>query len=241
MIKPEGFELIVSEVTTVLDAVGEAGSFSTLLLALDAANLSATLAGEVPFTLLAPTDEAFAKLPDGAFEAVIADPAALEQLLTAHVTGGVQRASALAERSKIATITGQILPIVADGTSVTIGGPLITSADIEADNGIVHVVDSVISPDGLALGSDETAIDVLEATDEFASFLDALATTDQADTLRGPGPFTVFAPTNDAFAALPETVQEQLADDPELLEAVLSAHFANGAVDATTIAAGDSF
>jgi uncharacterized surface protein with fasciclin (FAS1) repeats len=124
---------------------------------------------------------------------------------------------------------------------VTIGGSLIITADIEAGNGIVHVVDSVIFPEGLALGSDETAIDVLETTDEFTSFLDALAATGQADTLRGPGPYTVFAPTNDAFAALPESVQAQLADDPELLEAVLGAHFANGALDATTIAAGNSF
>ena len=171
VIEPEGFDLIVSDTTTVLDVARDAGSFSTLLGALDTANLSETLAGEGPFTLLAPTDEAFAKLPEGALDTVLADPAALEQLVTEHVTGGVQLSSALADRSEIATITGQILPIVAEGTSVTIGGSLITTADIEADNGIVHVVDSVIFPEGLALGSDETAIDVLETTDEFPRFL----------------------------------------------------------------------
>ncbi len=235
VIVPEGFELVPGEPITVVDLGDEAGTFTTLLAALDAANLTSTLRGEGPFTLFAPTDEAFAALPDGTLEEILADPAALEQLLTAHITGGVQRSAQLAERDDIATVTGQVLTITADDRGIVIGGSLITTADMEADNGILHAIDSVIFPEGLALGSQETAIDVLEEADGFDTFLEALSATGQADDLRGPGPFTVFAPTDEAFAALPESVQASL-DDPEVFGAVVSAHYTSESVAATTIA-----
>lgn len=239
IIVPDGFELTPSSPNTVIDIAADAGSLTTLLAALDAANLTETLSGEGPFTLFAPTDEAFAALPEGALEAALADPAALEQLLTAHVMGGVQRSDQLAEREDIATITGQVLTITADDTGLTVGGARVTSADAEADNGIVHIVDSVIFPEGLALGSQETAIDVLETAGEFEALLTALERTGQTDELRGPGPLTVFAPTDAAFAALPESVLAS-AEDTAALAGILSAHYASGAFDAASVAEAQS-
>ena len=241
LVIPDGFDLVPAAAATIVDVIGDQGNFSALLGTLLVANLLDTLRSEGPFTLFAPTDEAFAALPDGALDAILADPAALEQLLTAHVTGGVHDSEELASRADLTMLTGQLVVITSDASGLTVGSSRVTDPDIEADNGVIHVVDSLILPEGLSLGAEDSVIDTLEAAGTFTTLLDSLERADLASTLRGPGPFTVFAFTDEAFAALPESVRSRLADDEALLAGVLGAHYANRASEAVTIAQGDRF
>ena len=241
LVVPDGFDLDPRAAVTLVDVAADQGQFSTLLGTLLVANLLDTLRSDGPFTLLAPTDDAFAALPDGALDAILVDPAALEQLLTAHVTGGVHDSEDLASRADLTMLTGQVLVIGSDSSGLTVGSSRIVGPDIEADNGVMHVIDSVILPEGLSLGAEETVIDTLEATGTFTTLLGSLERADLTSTLRGPGPFTVFAFTDQAFAALPESARSRLAADAALFAGVLRAHYANGAAETLTIAQADSF
>lgn len=122
-----------------------AGSFSTLLAAVDAAGLTQTLAGPGPFTLFAPSDEAFAKLPAGTVEGLLADKAKLTAVLTYHVAHGEVRADDVRAMASIPTLQGGSLNVdLTDG--VMIGSAKVMSADIACTNGIIHAIDSVLIP-----------------------------------------------------------------------------------------------
>ena len=129
----------------IVETAREAGSFTTLLAAVDAAGLEATLADGGPFTLFAPSDEAFAKLPAGTVESLLADPAKLTDVLTYHVVPGRVTAADAAAISSAPTVQGTDLPIAANG-SVQVGDAHVVSADIEATNGVIHVIDRVLLP-----------------------------------------------------------------------------------------------
>jgi uncharacterized surface protein with fasciclin (FAS1) repeats len=123
----------------------EAGSFSTLLTALDAASLTAVLEGDGPFTVFAPTDEAFAALPAGALEGLLADPDQLAKVLTLHVVSGESNAADVVQLTEVVTVEGSALMIdTTDGVSV--GGAKVVAADVPASNGVIHVIDRVILP-----------------------------------------------------------------------------------------------
>lgn len=129
----------------IVETAREAGSFTTLLAAVDAAGLGDTLAGGGPFTLFAPTDEAFAKLPSGTVESLLADPAKLTDVLTYHVVPGRVTAAEAVQLDAAPTVQGGELPIAVDG-GVHVGGASVVSADIEAGNGVIHVIDRVLLP-----------------------------------------------------------------------------------------------
>ncbi len=129
----------------ILETAREAGSFTTLLAAVDAADLSETLAGGGPFTVFAPTDEAFAKLPEGTVESLLADPSKLTDVLTYHVVPSRVRAADAAAIWSAPTVQGSALPISIDG-GVHVGDASVVSADIEASNGVIHVIDRVLLP-----------------------------------------------------------------------------------------------
>ena len=123
----------------------EAGSFSTLLTALDAASLTSVLEGEGPFTVFAPTDEAFAALPAGTLEGLLADPDQLAKVLTLHVVSGESDAADVVQLTEVITVEGSTLMIdTTDGVSV--GGAKVVAADVFASNGVIHVIDRVILP-----------------------------------------------------------------------------------------------
>ncbi len=123
----------------------EAGSFNTLLTALDAASLTSVLEGEGPFTVLAPTDEAFAALPAGALEGLLADPDQLAKVLTLHVVSGEAMSTDVVKLNEVVTVEGSALAIdTTDG--VSIGGAKVVAADVDASNGVIHVIDRVILP-----------------------------------------------------------------------------------------------
>ena len=123
-----------------------AGSFKTLAAALTAANLIPTLKSPGPFTVFAPTDDAFAKLPAGTVESLLKDIPSLTKILTYHVVPGKVLSSSIYDGQSIATVSGDSLKVSTSGGSVKIDGAKVTSADISCDNGVIHVIDSVLTP-----------------------------------------------------------------------------------------------
>ena len=129
----------------IVDTAIAAGSFSTLVTAVQAAGLVEVLKGDGPFTVFAPTDEAFAKLPEGTVEALLKDKAALTAILTYHVLPGKVLAADVVNLSSAKTVQGQSISI--DSSSgVTVDNANVIKTDIIASNGIIHVIDSVILP-----------------------------------------------------------------------------------------------
>ncbi|MCB9513585.1 MAG: fasciclin domain-containing protein [Candidatus Latescibacteria bacterium] len=123
----------------------QAAGFSTLATAVEAAGLTDVLAGEGPFTVFAPTDEAFAKLPEGALDKLLADPEALREVLLYHVVPGKVTAAQVVKLKSAETASGKSLAISAkDG--VTVAGAKVTATDVMASNGVIHVIDSVMLP-----------------------------------------------------------------------------------------------
>lgn len=131
---------------TVIDIAVAAEATSTLVAAVKAAGLVDVLSGEGPFTVLAPTNEAFAKLPEGALEGLLADPEALAGVLKAHVVAGKVMASAVLTADKVETLNGTYAVVVTDG-QVSIAGANVIATDLVAKNGVVHLIDTVILPE----------------------------------------------------------------------------------------------
>ena len=124
----------------------EAGSFSTLAAALDAADLIGVLQGDGPFTVFAPNDAAFAKLPEGTVEALLADKEALTKILTFHVVPGKVTSAAVVKISEASTVAGINAQIEVKMGEVYVAGAKVIKADIAASNGVIHVIDSVMLP-----------------------------------------------------------------------------------------------
>ncbi len=130
-------------VTTAVDA----GSFKTLAAALQAANLVETLKGEGPYTVFAPTDEAFAKLPEGTVEALLKDKEALTEILLYHVVSGKVTSGEVVKLTSAKTVEGKEVMIKVSEGSVYINESKVTSADVMASNGVIHVIDAVLIPE----------------------------------------------------------------------------------------------
>ena len=129
----------------VVDTAVAAGSFKTLVQAVQAAGLVDTLKGDGPFTVFAPTDEAFAKLPKGALEALLADKAKLTAVLTYHVVPGKVTAAEAAKLTSAPTVQGGALKIDAR-QGVRVDDARVVKADIACSNGVIHVIDTVLMP-----------------------------------------------------------------------------------------------
>jgi uncharacterized surface protein with fasciclin (FAS1) repeats len=132
-------------VADIVDTAVNAGSFSTLVAAVKAANLVDTLKGEGPFTVFAPTDEAFAKLPAGTVDALLKDVSKLKKILTYHVVSGKVMAADVTKLKSATTVEGSDVKIDAS-SGVKINDSTVTTADVAADNGVIHVIDTVLIP-----------------------------------------------------------------------------------------------
>ncbi len=129
----------------IVDTAVAAGNFNTLVTAVQAADLVDTLKGDGPFTVFAPTDEAFAKIPKADLDALLADKEKLTEVLTYHVVAGKVMAADVAGMSSAETVQGSSLNIsTADG--VMVGDAKVTTTDIKASNGVIHVIDTVLMP-----------------------------------------------------------------------------------------------
>lgn len=130
----------------IVDTAVEAGSFKTLAAALQAAGLVETLKGAGPFTVFAPTDEAFAKLPAGTVEALLQDKAKLTKVLTYHVVAGNVMAKDVVKLKSAKTVEGSSVKITVKDGKVMVDNANVVKTDIAATNGVIHVIDSVILP-----------------------------------------------------------------------------------------------
>lgn len=132
----------------IVETAVAAGQFSTLTTALQAAGLADALKGEGPFTVFAPTDEAFSKLPEGALDDLLKpdNQSQLQAILKYHVASGKAKADDVVGMDSVETLQGQSLPIAVSGSTVKVGDATVIQADIECSNGVIHVIDNVLVP-----------------------------------------------------------------------------------------------
>jgi len=220
---------------TIVQTAQEAGSFNTLLAALEAAGLTSTLEGPGPFTVFAPTDDAFAQIDPDVLTDLIADTDLLTRVLTYHVVSGEFNSTAVAGLDGATTLNGKDVALSFDGTTVRVDGATVISPDVEASNGIIHVIDEVLLPEAVA--------DILQTADGagvFNTLLTAVEAAGLTEALEGSGPFTVFAPTDDAFAAIDPAALNALLADPPALAAILTYHVVPGSYEAEDVLASSS-
>ena len=224
---------------TIVDVAKSAGSFKTLLAAAQAAGLVEALQGDGPLTVFAPTDEAFAKLPKGTVESLLKpeNRDKLRAILTYHVVPGRLDARHVTSKDGATSLNGQRIDFAAKDGKVMVDNASVVSADVAASNGLIHVIDAVILP------SDANIVATAKGAKQFNTLLTAATEAGLAGTLADGGPFTVFAPTDEAFGNLPEgTVANLLKpENRDKLASILKYHVVSGRVYANdAIAAGQA-
>jgi transforming growth factor-beta-induced protein len=200
--------------------------FSTLVEALERAGLVEVLQGEGPFTVFAPTNDAFETAGIVLDEVPVED---LQQILLYHVVAGEVPAGDLSTGAA-ETVQGGFLVVRVDDGAVTINDATVIQADILADNGVIHAIDAVLLP---PVG---TVVDVLRGRDEFSTLLGALEATGLDAALADEGPFTLFAPTNEAFEEIEKLVGSLTLEE---LTAVLLYHVVGERVFSTQLVDGN--
>ena len=223
------------KLSDIVDTAVSDGRFTTLVAAVQAAGLVETLKGEGPFTVFAPTDEAFAKLPAGTVENLL-KPENLETLksiLLYHVVSGKVMAEDVTMLESAMTVQGESVSIKEDMGNVMIDDAKVILPDVETSNGVIHVIDSVLLPPEKLSDIVDTAI----ADGRFTTLVAALQAAGLVDTLKSEGPFTVFAPTDEAFAKLPAGTVENLLkpENLETLKNILLYHVVSGKVMAEDV------
>ncbi len=214
--------------TDIVTTAVKAGKFKTLVAAVKAAGLVNTLKGRGPFTVFAPTDEAFEKLPEGTLQALLLpqNKSKLTSILTYHVTPGRVLAKQALGLQNAPTVNGQRLDVEFKNNTLTIDGAKVVITDIQCSNGVIHVIDKVMLP----------SFDTIPATavkaGKFNTLVAAVKAAGLAETLSGKGPFTVFAPTDAAFAKLPKNVLNDLLkpENKDKLTKILLYHVVKGRV-----------
>ncbi|MEZ6138484.1 MAG: fasciclin domain-containing protein [Pirellulaceae bacterium] len=223
-----GGSITIAADKDIIDTAVGAGSFKTLAAALKAADLVDTLKGDGPFTVFAPTDEAFAKLPVGTVESLLKpeNKSKLVGILTYHVVSGKVPASKVVDLKGAKSVNGQRIDIhVADG-KVSVDSATVVKTDIECSNGIIHVIDSVILP------SSDNIVATADKAGTFKTLIAAAKAAGLADALMGETELTVFAPTDEAFAKLPAGTVKSLLEpeNKSKLADILKYHVVAGRV-----------
>ena len=168
-----------------------------------------TLDGHRQLTVFAPTDAAFAKVPKATLDALAADPAKLKAVLLYHVVPGRVTAADVVKLTSAKTAEGRSLGIKVVNGSVFVDGAQVTTPDVEATNGVIHVIDSVLIPKEAT--APKTIVQTAVAAGSFKTLASLLKKAGLVGTLQGKGPFTVFAPTDAAFAKVPKATLASLA------------------------------
>ena len=230
----------------IVEVATEAGSFPTLLAAVEAAGLVDALAdSSASLTVFAPTEEAFAALPEGTLDALLADPDALASVLTYHVLGSaVEAGSALdLAPTTVETLNGAKVAVTSrSDENLYVNFSKVVDYDIEASNGVIHVIDSVLLPPDLT-PSALTIAEIASADENFSTLVAALSAVDLVGAISDPeAALTVFAPTNAAFEALGEGAVPFLLENLDILEQVLLYHVLGAevtSIDAIAAAGSD--
>lgn len=224
----------VQEKNIVETAVGAEG-LSTLVAAVKQGQLVDTLSGKGPFTVFAPVNSAFAKLPKETIESLLKDEnrEALQGILTYHVVPGKVMAADVVKLKEAKTVNGAKVSIRVEEGKVFVNDSQVTKTDIACSNGVVHLIDSVLLPPEKAPTIVETAV----GNKDFSTLVKLVKQAELVGVLSGDGPFTVFAPNNAAFAKLPkETVAKLMSDEgKEQLQKILKYHVVAGSVMAKDV------
>ena len=226
-----------AETTTVADIIAGSDDHVVLAAVLDSTGLDETLAGEGPFTVFAPTDAAFDAIDPFVLLDLLTDNEALAEILTYHVAGGTVLSTDLSDGQTITTVNGADVTVsIMDGT-VMINDATVIVADLVADNGVVHVIDVVLTvPDP----TPSTVVDIIVNSPDHNLLELAVGAAGLVDALSGEGPFTVFAPTDAAITAL-VTALDITADELLALETlgdILTYHVVGAAALSTDLSDG---
>jgi uncharacterized surface protein with fasciclin (FAS1) repeats len=221
--------------TNIVETAVAAGQFKTLAALVTKAGLADTLATGGPFTVFAPTDAAFAKVPQATLNALAADPDLLKSVLLYHVVPGKVTAADVVKLSSVKTLEGRSLSIKVVNGSVSIDQATVTTPDVMASNGVIHVIDSVLIPKAAPAAPAKNIVQTAVAAGQFKTLVSLVKKAGLAGALQGKGPFTVFAPTDAAFAKVPKATLAALAKDKAKLKAVLLYHVAKGKVTSTKV------
>jgi len=221
---------------TVFGIIENSEIHNTLETAIVAAELNETLASEGPFTVFAPTDDAFGLIPEDVLETLLADPTGqLTQILLNHVVSGTALSTDLSDGMMVTTLQGGEVSVSITDGMVMIGNATVIVADINADNGVVHVIDAILIPSE----DTSTVFDIIESSEAHNTLETAIVAAGLDETLASEGPFTVFAPTDDAFSLIPADVIETLLADPMgMLTQILLNHVVSGVTMSTDLSDG---
>lgn len=226
----------------IVDTAVAAGQFKTLVAAVQAAGLESTLRSKGPFTVFAPTDDAFAKVPSFLTAQLVTAPYKTELglILKYHVLSGeVKAADVLNKQQSVASVEGGKLAVDGSNGKVVINGSVnVTTPDVLASNGVIHVIDGVLLPTIV-----DTAVGYDDGTNKFSTLVTAVTMAGLADTLSKAGTYTVFAPTDAAFAALKTAIGDTafnaiLADNAKLTK-ILTYHVLASQAFAKDVTNGD--
>ena len=207
---------------TVFDVIAASESHNTLETALVTAELDDDLKGNGPFTVFAPSDDIFDELAEGALQLLLNNTELLTSILLHHVHSGELMAADILtmDGMTISTLNNDELSISISGQTVKIDMATVTTPDLVADNGVVHVIDMILTPD-----TTYTVMDIIENSPVHSQLKSAIYAAELDDDLKSEGPFTVFAPTDSAFNNLPEGLLENLLNnDIPTLTSILLHH-----------------
>jgi transforming growth factor-beta-induced protein len=222
--------------------VAIAAGFPTLVAAVQAADLEDALRSDGPFTVFAPTEDAFAKLPEGLVGQLLEprNKEKLQELLLYHVVAGEVRAGDLRRYQFTKTLSEKYLWIRKFWGMVKVNNARVVLADVDASNGVIHAIDTVLIPRGFELEPEEAELDIVDTAANagaFGTLLAAAGAAELVDALRGEGPLTVFAPTDDAFGMLPDGLVDALLmpENKGKLQELLLYHVVAGQVKSTDL------
>jgi transforming growth factor-beta-induced protein len=238
----------------IVDLASSNDNLSTLVAAVAAGGLVETLEGEGPFTVFAPDNTAFDNLPEGLLEALLKpeNKEILSSILTYHVVSGNVKAADLIKAIEegggthtFTTVNGGELSASVLGDNVVLtdasgNKATVTATDVEASNGVVHIINSVVVPGDVnpadLLGAGDI-VAVASGNEDFSTLVAAVQAAGLVETLQGEGPFTVFAPVNAAFAKLPDGTLDNLLkpENRDALTGILTYHVVAGAIDSGSL------
>ncbi|MEM8883376.1 MAG: heme-binding protein [Planctomycetota bacterium] len=183
---------------TIVETAAEAGAFENLIAAAKFAGLAGTLQEKGPFTVFAPADSAFQRLPQRTLKALLSREGRpqLQRILKFHVVPGRLTASALLSMDRSTTVNGQPLRFQLKNGKLNVNGATVTTANIQCSNGVIHVIDRVLIPEERSL------VELAVATKDLSTLVSLVKKANLVDALQGDGPFTILAPTNAAFKRL---------------------------------------
>lgn len=244
---PGSFDGLASE--PVATAAGNSKLLTTLATSVVEADLAETLNGEGPFTVFAPANSAFGRIPAQEFDELLANKEALTDVLTYHVVAGEYSPEELVEAGSVESVEGQSLTIAeGPGDTFTVDGAKVLCGNIPVANGVVYVIDEVLLPDSVATPvsgpvgplcaaipadavaslADQPVATAAAGVEQLATLSTAVEAAGVTGTLNGDGPFIVVAPVEDAFAAVPADTLSGLLEDPEALANILTYHVIAG-------------